>query len=410
MSVYDLSAHPAADLFPRLSGAELDDLADDIREHGLLEPITLLDGLVLDGRNRLAACALAVVEPAFVPWDGEGDPVAWVVSKNLKRRHLDTSQRAMVAARLLDYYREQARARQGERTDLRAEPALFPAPNIPANLPEGGEAREHAARDLNVSPRTVEHAAQVLDTGTPALVAAVERGEVAVSSASAVASLPTQVQDELVARGPKEILAAAKLIRAQRADELREERIEKIREIATGNAPLATTTRYPVLLADPPWRYEFAESESRAIENQYPSMALDDICALPVGDVTTDDAILFLWVTSPKLAEGLRVVAAWGFTYRTCMVWVKDRIGMGYYARQKHELLLIATKGRIPAPAPGDRPPSVVTAPMAEHSEKPVEFHAIIAAMYPDLPRLEMFARRPVEGWDAWGNQAARSA
>lgn len=191
------------------------------------------------------------------------------------------------------------------------------------------------------------------------------------------------------------------------SQERRTERIEKLATIAKGNTELATDVKYPVIYADPPWRYEHVKTESRAIENQYPTMALDEICALPLGDVTTDDALLFLWATSPKLAEALRVVESWGFTYRTSMVWVKDQIGMGYYARQRHELLLIATKGEPPVPAPEDRPDTVVTAPRGEHSEKPDIFYRVIERMYPTLPRLELFAREAREGWDRWGNQAA---
>ena len=94
--------------------------------------------------------------------------------------------------------------------------------------------------------------------------------------------------------------------------------------------PLVTLGEYPVLLADPPWRYQFAETKSRAIENQYPTMPLDAICALEPP--AANDAVLYLWATSPKLQEALKVLKAWRFDYRTNLVWVKDRVGMGYWA------------------------------------------------------------------------------
>jgi N6-adenosine-specific RNA methylase IME4 len=188
------------------------------------------------------------------------------------------------------------------------------------------------------------------------------------------------------------------------------ERTAKIVEISKGNAELKTDQRFPVLLADPPWRYEHVKTDSRAIENQYPTMELDAICALPVGEVCTDDAVLFLWATSPKLDESLRVVREWGFTYRTCMVWVKTQIGMGYYARQQHELLLICTRGEPPVPLPENRPASVITAGRGEHSRKPVEFYEAIERMYPEFSKLEMFCRKPRDGWTAWGNQSVRAA
>ena len=109
-------------------------------------------------------------------------------------------------------------------------------------------------------------------------------------------------------------------------------------------------------LADPPWRYEHAISTSREIENQYPTMSLHEICGLDVAKLATDDAILYVWATAPKLAECIQVIDAWRFSYRTSFVWVKDKLGMGYYTRSQHELLLVATRGNMPAPAPSDGP------------------------------------------------------
>jgi len=188
----------------------------------------------------------------------------------------------------------------------------------------------------------------------------------------------------------------------------RAERVEHIQQIVTHAAPLTDLTPVPILYADPPWQYEHVKTENRAIENQYPTMSLEAICALPVTTAATDDAVLFLWATSPKLAEAMQVVTAWGFVYRTCMVWVKDKIGMGYYARQQHELLLIATRGELPVPEPANRPASVVTADRGDHSRKPAVFYDLIERMYPEFQKRELFLRgeaRP--GWIGWGNQAA---
>lgn len=148
-------------------------------------------------------------------------------------------------------------------------------------------------------------------------------------------------------------------------------------------------------------------TDNRKIENQYPTMTLEEICNLPVGDIASPDAVLLLWTTSPKLAESMDVINAWGFVYRTCIVWDKERIGMGYYARQQHELLLIASRGSIPVPAPENRPASVIRLKRDnEHSAKPHEFYTLIERMYPEYDRIELFARNNREGWAAWGNQA----
>jgi N6-adenosine-specific RNA methylase IME4 len=166
------------------------------------------------------------------------------------------------------------------------------------------------------------------------------------------------------------------------------------------------TSRHSVIYADPPWQYDFSKSDSREIENQYPTMPVDDICALPIPGIAAADCVLFMWATSPKLPEAMQVLNAWGFTYKTCMVWVKDKIGMGYYARQKHELLLIATQGNLPTPDPSNRPASVIEAPRGEHSRKPEVVYELLEKMYPNLNKIELFSRTPRAGWKAWGNQA----
>jgi N6-adenosine-specific RNA methylase IME4 len=195
--------------------------------------------------------------------------------------------------------------------------------------------------------------------------------------------------------------------RQERTEQRRHERVERINEIAQGNAPLQVTRTYPVIYADPPWRYEHYRSDNRQIENHYPTLDLEQICLLPVSEIAAPDAVLFLWTTSPKLAESMQVIEAWGFVYRTCMVWDKERIGMGYYARQQHELLLIATRGELPVPEPANRPNSVVRIRRdPEHSVKPQEFYHIIECMYPEYDKIELFARNVRAGWAAWGNQA----
>jgi N6-adenosine-specific RNA methylase IME4 len=192
---------------------------------------------------------------------------------------------------------------------------------------------------------------------------------------------------------PKQVLRDVRL----------EEKRTRVLEIAA-QPSVPVLDAYPVLCADPPWRYERAPTPTRAVENQYPTMSTDDICSLEVP--AAEDSVLFLWATAPKLPEALDVMEAWGFTYRTNMVWVKDRPGMGWYARSRHELLLIGRRGSMPVPDEEDRPESVLNAPRGEHSEKPVEAYRLIESMYPLHPRVELFARGQRPGWAVWGNQA----
>jgi N6-adenosine-specific RNA methylase IME4 len=186
--------------------------------------------------------------------------------------------------------------------------------------------------------------------------------------------------------------------------ELRDE-VRQFKRLETGGPTALPTRKYSVVYADPPWRYEFCESDTREIENQYPTMALSEICELPIGDICTEDCTLLMWATSPKLAESMEVLTAWGFTYRTCAVWDKEIIGMGYYFRQQHELLLVATKGKPTVPDPECRPSSVIRSRREQHSKKPDKVYELIENMYPTAPKIELFARQTRDGWACWGNE-----
>ena len=211
--------------------------------------------------------------------------------------------------------------------------------------------------------------------------------------------------DELVdtATAKDQTVARSEVVQSAKRKKKRAERDIRDAELETKPVDMTTLAKFPILYVDPPWRYDFSATSNRDIENQYPTMSHDDLCALTIP--TADDAVLLMWVTNPKLVEGLEVMKAWGFQYKTNMVWVKDKIGMGYYARSRHELLLIGRKGKGPIPDDDRRPDSVVTATRGQHSAKPAELYDLIDAMYPHLPKVEMFARSTREGWASWGNQ-----
>ena len=161
--------------------------------------------------------------------------------------------------------------------------------------------------------------------------------------------------------------------------------------------------RYGVVLADPPWRYAFSKSDSRKIENQYPTMPTDDICAMQVP--SEENAVLYLWTTAPKMEDALAVMKAWDFEYKTNLIWDKVKMGCGHWARIQHELLLVGTKGSFRPPIPSLRVRSVLRIPRTIHSRKPAEVRELIARWYPEERKLEMFAREKTENWDAWGNE-----
>ena len=139
-------------------------------------------------------------------------------------------------------------------------------------------------------------------------------------------------------------------------------------------------------------------------------MPIEEILALPVDAVATDDAMLFLWTPPSFIEKGIATLGAWGFELATSLVWVKDRIGTGIYVRQRHEYLLLGKRGRPITPLPGTQPDSVIEAPRQAHSAKPVQGYELIERMYPGLPKIELFSRSPRDGWAAWGNQSEGAA
>lgn len=161
--------------------------------------------------------------------------------------------------------------------------------------------------------------------------------------------------------------------------------------------------QYQVIYADPPWQYDFSKSNNRTIENHYKTMSLEEIKKLKIP--IAKNAVCFMWTTTPKLEDSFEVLNAWGFKYRSCMVWDKKNIGMGYWFRGQHELLLVGVKGSFSPPKPELRISSVFREKKTDHSVKPIKIRLLISKWYPDYNKLELFARDHVEGWDVFGNE-----
>lgn len=176
-----------------------------------------------------------------------------------------------------------------------------------------------------------------------------------------------------------------------------------------------TNNKYNIIYADPPWQYKVwsKKGNGRSAESHYHTMIMEDIINMKnvIKNIADDNCILFLWITFPCLQEALKVIEAWGFTYKTCgFTWVKKNKksdswfwGMGYWTRANAELCLIATKGNIKRVSAGVH--QIIDTPIEEHSKKPNITRDKIVELIGDLPRIELFARQTVEGWDSWGNE-----
>ena len=353
--------HPVAAIFPLMEGREFEDLKEDIRVNGLLESIWTFEGKILDGRNRYRACKEIGVEPKFREWGG-GSALSFVVSMNLKRRHLTLGQRAQSAAEALPYYEAEARKRQLS--------MLKRGSSVREKIPERDQAKavEQAGKDFKVNPRYITDA-KALQKRAPDLAAKVKSGKT-------------------------KIPQAKKELRRREAPE----------------APPTPTGKFRVLYADPPWEYGNQYGDSLGTystpSDHYPTMTLQAICDLPIRDMADDNSVLFLWATSPLLENALCVISSWGFKYKTSLVWDKVKHNFGHYNSVRHEFLLIATKGSC-TPDAKELHDSVISIERTEHSAKPEYFRELIDQMYVYGKRIELFARKTTKGWESWGNQIA---
>lgn len=171
--------------------------------------------------------------------------------------------------------------------------------------------------------------------------------------------------------------------------------------------------RYNIIYADPPWAFRAwsKKGNDRSAERHYHTMSIDDIKALPVGKIADKDCVLFMWATFPTIGNALSVIKAWGFTYKTAaFVWTKQNKktptlfwGMGFWTRSNAEVCLLATKGTPKRKSA--KVHQVIQSPVERHSKKPDEARRRIVELLGDLPRIELFAREQVDGWDVWGDE-----
>jgi len=173
--------------------------------------------------------------------------------------------------------------------------------------------------------------------------------------------------------------------------------------------------KYQAILADPPWNFKSysKKGEGRSAKNHYKVMEQDDLFDMPITVLAANDCVLFLWVTDPMLAEGLRLIGRWGFTYKTvAFYWVKQNkqnsgyfAGLGYWTRSNPEQCLLATKGKPKRVNKDVR--RLIVSPRREHSRKPDKIYTSIERLVSG-PYMELFSRTDRKGWDSWGNQTGK--
>lgn len=249
------------------------------------------------------------------------------------------------------------------------------------------EVRPKAYHDDTLSPPKLE------DLGVTALQS---------SRWQQIAAIPDEVFETHIqeAKEDKRELTTAGIVRAARAIQ---------NENAKKTSPALPTSKYRVIYADPPWKYGNTMPNSFGDQaDHYALLSVPEICEIPVVDLAEDNAVLFLWVTSPILEESFEVIHSWGFQYKALFIWDKQNHVMGHYNSVRHEMLLVCTRGSC-QPDVHKLFDSVVSEPRTEHSRKPETFRTIIDTLYPHGKRIELFARGEYEGWDVYGNETKSS-
>lgn len=393
----DLEFHPVADIFPMMSDLEFAGLVGDIREHGLREPVWLhSDGRIIDGRNRYRACRSLDRDPQFRTYDGtEDNLVPFVISLNLHRRHLDSDQRSMVAARI---------------ANLR--------PGRPIKGSETVEistvSQSQAAEMLKVSRESIIAARKVLDSGDEKLIAEAEKGRkeggISISAAAAAAELEETKRQQFLAQSERD--RTARVAKQMRRDETEtRQAMARLREPEPVAEPITPPDgKYQCIVIDPPWpmqKIERSERPDQGVRLDYPVMSLEDIAdeaLVPVRTLAADDCHMYLWVTHKFLPAGLDLLEAWGFNYQCVMTWRKN-VGITPFSwMYDTEHVLFGRRGNLPLQRMGLR--LSFEAPVQGHSVKPDVFYERVIEATPG-PRVEMFARRDRNGFTAWGNEVA---
>lgn len=442
-----------AGIIPPMTEEEYRGLETSILAEGCRDALVCWGEILVDGHNRYRICEEHGIEYRTVEreFSGRDEVMLWIMQNQLSRRNLNDFQRIEIVRKCENAVKAQARERQLSELKQNQD-------TVKKNFSERGEqSRDTLGSMAGVSGVTYEHAVAIIDNAPEPVKEAVRKQEISINAGYETTKLPPEKQTEIATRiesgekpkdavksvlsktRPRPGLSAQTYERALHVIETAPEELKE--EVRSGNISIAqaykqvkeaerkaerqsaiteqlsqpktshhidiftTDKKYRVIYADPPWSYNDKQDTAKlgGAVKHYPTMPLDEICALPIP--AEKNAVLFLWTTSPMLEDAFRVINAWGFKYKSSFVWDKISHAMGHYNSVRHEFLLVCVKGSCTPDVP-KLYDSVVSIERTEHSRKPDDFRTMIDTLYPVGERLEMFAREASDGWDVWGNMA----
>lgn len=424
-------------LFPDMGTAEYEEMKADIQSRGVMVPIEYDEaGNILDGHHRVKACKeLGITDwPSVVRLGmSEKDKRNHIRKLNLARRHLTGEQRNKV---LLDMRADGMSVRQiADETKIPkstvADVISSTVRNRTVELPsviigKDGKQRQAVQPErkapepelpLAVEPEPILPIAVVITKEPePALDPEPETPPPRIISIQV--SAPSQVnrvaeKASAVLEAAQENPALSRLVDQMERSGKVNAALRQVNKLQAADAINAEPIPMPagpfrVIVADPPWRYESRVGDfTHRADLPYPSMQIDEICALPVESLAHDDCILWLWTTNAHMRESYAVLDAWGFQSKTILTWAKDRIGTGDWLRGQTEHCHLAIRGKPTILTTGQG--TVIHGPLQAHSQKPDSFYALVETICPGS-KLEMFCRSPRDGWAVWGNESEGNA
>jgi N6-adenosine-specific RNA methylase IME4 len=362
-----MEAHKFADIFPMIEGQAFEELKKDIKEQGLQQTIILYEDKILDGRNRYKACKELGIEPQFDTYKGD-KPLEFVISLNLKRRHLNEGQKAVISLDILPMFQEEAK----KRLTLSMGRGIKGTPLMEEVK---GESAEQVGKILGVGKSYIYEAKKLKET-RPDLLEVIRRGEKTLS----------------------EVKSDLKI-------EVRKEYITQQREAIKNGTHGLPSGSYEVIVIDPPWEYghvdEYAPDYYMSrVASPYPEMNLEQIKNIKLP--ASENCVLWLWTTHKYIFECRDILSSWGFRDVSILTWVKDRMGIGKWLRSQTEYCIMAVKGKPLINLTNQT--TVLMAKNIRHSEKPIEFYNMVDGLCVGR-KLDYFARDKKEGWDVYGAQ-----
>lgn len=336
---------------------DIQSLADSIGKVGLLHSIVITsDNVLIAGLRRLEACKL--LNWGHIPvrvLDLENDIEA-ACDENEQRKDFTPSENVAVWRAL--------ESRQGQSSGK--------LPTLRSEVDRSESPRQKAARITGKSTDTLSRARQVVE------------------AAEAEPETYTPLVEEMDRTG--KVKGAYKKLKTA----------QQVEEIAKEPSPLPNGP-FRVIVIDPPWSYRKRPNDpTHRAANPYPSMPIEEIKELPISDLAENDCILWLWTTNAHMREAFDVLDAWGFTHKTILTWVKNRMGLGDWLRGKTEHCLMAVKGKPVVDLTNQT--TVIDGLVREHSRKPDEFYEMVEKLCPGS-KVELFARNKREGWIPYGDQ-----